>query len=139
MIDYENYMYNTYMIPAVYKSDNNLLNCDDAFLLGNIDKKEYIPYKNYTYYKPIITNEKEALLYEIQKLCFYCHELNLYLDLDSDNKELISMFVNKNNELKEKEIAYQNLYGPLNVYDINNMNKWIWKDNPWPWCNKGDK
>lgn len=131
-MDYQNYLYNNYMIPAVY-DNNNLLSVDEAFFAGNIKKDSYMPYKNMTYIKPSITNEKEKRLYDIQKLCFYCHDLNLYLDIDPNNKYYIELYKKYNEEEKKLELEYERLYGPINLSNVNDINKWQWINNPWPW------
>lgn len=118
------------------KADRNILDSKEGFLRGNMYSNEYKPYNNLTYLNLKPKNDEEALLFNIMADSFAINDLNLYLDLHSDDKNALTYFnklVREEKELKEK---YEKMYGPLEVCSIYG-NKFTWIDNPWPW-NKED-
>lgn len=132
----------TFMMPAVmpntYTNLNNnmiFLNSNEGFLRGNMETNSYIPYKNMTYIKPIISDEKMALLYSIQELSFAAHDINLYLDMHPNDKNAISLYNNYNMEAKKLTIDYEKKYGPINLSDDEGLSMipWSWINEPWPW------
>lgn len=147
---YEDYLRNdpfikTYMMPAVIIDDSNynnrqvigdtFLNPEEGFLKGNMEKGTYIPYKNMTYLKPVINNEKERHLYEIQKLSFAAHDANLYLDTHPEDVNMIKLYSNYINEEKRLCDLYEKKYGPIDLSDTNGLDvtPWSWIKEPWPW------
>ena len=113
----------------------NLFNPLEGYLKGNAFKDEYIPYKNYQVLKPNINNEKEEMLTNILEYSFMAHDMNLYLDVFSNDQEALNKFNeyrNKTNELIKK---YERKYGPLRVNsDVNDNMSFNWVNN-WPWVN----
>ena len=69
-------------------------------------------------------------------LSFAINDLNLYLDLHPDNKEVLDLFKKFVREEKELSSEYVKKYGPLEVTEIMG-NKFNWIDSPWPWENRG--
>ncbi|MCM1052430.1 MAG: spore coat protein CotJB [Ruminococcus sp.] len=108
----------------------------EGFLRGNMFKNEYLPYKNLTYFKLDPINEKENDLYKVMALSFAINDLNLYLDLHPDNKEVFTLF-KKYIEEKEKLCKeYEKKYGPLELTNTIGS-KYNWLNSPWPWDNLG--
>ena len=108
----------------------------EGFLRGNMFKDEYLPYKNLTYFKLNPTCEKERALYKLMAYSFAINDLNLYLDLHPDDKEMFETF---KKYVKEKEKLckeYEKNYGPLEITDTTGS-KYNWIDSPWPWDNIG--
>lgn len=107
----------------------------EGFMKGNIQKGTYIPYKNMTYIKPIITNEKEAMLCKIQEIDFMAHDLNLYLDINPNDAEAIKLYNEYITESKKLTKEYERCYGPINLTSSKtlNMTPWAWIKEPWPW------
>ena len=69
-------------------------------------------------------------------LSFAINDLNLYLDLHPENKEMFNLF---KKYVEEKELLckeYEKIYGPLEITGDKGM-KYNWLDSPWPWDNKG--
>jgi spore coat protein JB len=124
-------------IPDVdFNCDDNILNPMEGFLRGNMFKNEYEPYKNLTYFKLEPKCERDKQLYKIMALSFAINDLNLYLDLHPDNKEVFDLF---KRYVQEKECLtkdYVKLYGPLEINETTG-NKFNWIDSPWPWNNLG--
>lgn len=129
MNDY-NTMYNYYSNMM----NNTFANPDEGFIKGNMIANEYEPYKNYGYVIPIVTNEKEVLLEQIQIYSFAAHDLNLYLDLNPNDKEALALFYKYKRECIKLTNEYENRYGPINLED-NNLKEspWAWINEPWPW------
>ena len=127
--DYFNYMdgsnlIRTYMMPAVQKSfdlnnmqsmvnqnenvnQTNFLNPSEGFLKGNIESNKYEPYKNMTYIKPNITNERDMMLYKVQEMCFMAHDINLYLDTHPNDSYAIKLYNKYNNDAKKLTDEYE--------------------------------
>ena len=81
--------------PNNYKEEkNSLYEPYQGFIRGNLYKDLYDPYKVNGPYEIKPMNEQAELLTYIDALCFACTDLNLYLDVYPDNKDII-----KNNEL----------------------------------------
>ncbi len=143
--DYTNYVIDdvllrNFMIPAIMPNNqvnlnNKFVDPEEAFLKGNFEAGTYIPYKNMTFVKPIINNERQRMLYDLQKKSFYAHELNLYLDTHPNDANAINLYNKYNREAKEIEMSYENKYGPLNLSDNNGLESapWAWIQKPWPW------
>ncbi len=115
---------------------SNILEPMEGFLRGNMFRDEYEPYKNLTYFKLTPANEQEKKLYEIMALSFAINDLNLYLDLHPDRKDLFQLFkkyVQDKDRLCEE---YTKTYGPLDVDEATGL-KFNWINSPWPWDNRG--
>ena len=123
-----------FMPDISFNRDNNLVDVEEGFLRGNMFKNEYVPYKNLTYLKLNPQTEKEKLLYRIMALSFAINDLNLYLDLHPEDKEVFDKFKNYIEEKKDLSKEYQKVYGPLTLTKTLGS-KYNWLDNPWPWDN----
>lgn len=145
--NYSNYGFDdifmrTFMMPAVMPGDINKMNDNnkflepkEGFLRGNMETNSYIPYKNMTYLKPNILNERENALYQIQETSFAAHDINLYLDTNPNDTNAIRLYNEYNNGEKMLIDAYERKYGPINLSDTNglSMTPWAWIKEPWPW------
>ena len=136
----DNFGFITYdLYNGLANKDNNpkLVSVDEGFLRGNMFSAEYKPYKNYSIKKLVPKNRREELLLEIMELSFAINDLNLYLDLHPEDKQVLKKF----NEYVEKsckcEMEYVKNYGSLEVIDNINEDKFEWIKNPWPWDNDG--
>ena len=131
----ENFKFDNMAFANTFMHDNlNLYEPYEGFIKGNLFKNLYNEYKNY---KPMTlrpTNEKNALMLEIQKYKFALNDLNLYLDVNPNNKEAINIYNNYVVELDKLTKYYENLYGPIslnnNLIKTSNFN---WINCPWPW------
>lgn len=126
-----------FFIPDVnFNRTVNILSPMEGFLRGNSFADEYVPYKNLTYFKLNPKDERERLLYQVMAYSFIINDLNLYLDLHPDDKEVLELF---KKYVKEEKILcqeYVRKYGPLEVNEVMG-NKFNWIDSPWPWDSKG--
>lgn len=139
-----------FMMPAIMPSagvnmqNNNLLNSlnqnkflnpQEGFLRGNIEAGTYVPYKNMTYIKPVINNERQKALYKLQEVAFAAHELNLYLDTHPNDVNTIRLYNEYNKQEKMLNDEYERKYGPVDLSDSEglSMTPWAWIKEPWPW------
>ena len=121
--------------PNNYKEEkNSLYEPYQGFIRGNLYKDLYDPYKVNGPYEIKPMNEQAELLTYIDALCFACTDLNLYLDVYPDNKEIINLYNRYNEEKKNLMKQYEAKFGPL-VLDSESLNSypWSWDDRPWPW------
>ena len=135
-----NYLYN-YMNQInqdnFYKKDNNnLFDPYNAFIRGNLFKNLYDPYKNNEPYEIRPINEQARLLTKINSLCFALKDINLYLDIYPESKDMINLYNKYMNEKDKLTNEYENSYGPvcLDSKSLNNY-PWSWEETPWPWEN----
>ena len=114
---------------------NKFVNPNEAFLRGNIEAGTYVPYKNMTFIKPVITNDREKLLYDIQEIGFAAHEINLYLDTHPNDTNAIKLYGEYNKKEKMLNDEYERKYGPIDLSDSEglSMTPWPWIKEPWPW------
>ena len=135
--DYYNYENNNYNIP-LYKENYNKKNIYDpynGFIRGNLFPDLYNTYKISNPYNIEPMNDQAKLLTEIDSLCFALIDLNLYLDVNRDDKDIIKLYnqyLNKKNNLLD---IYQKKYGPITLNMENINNTWDWINSPWPWEN----
>ena len=118
------------------QSDSKLYDPYNGLIRGNLFKNLYDPYKLKEPYEIKPMNEQAELLTYIDALGFACIDLNLYLDVYPNNKEIIDLYNQYNRQKQELMEQYQNKYGPL-VLSSNSLNSypWAWDDMPWPWDN----
>ncbi len=134
--DYYNFENNNYNIP-LYKENYNKKNIYDpynGFIRGNLFPDLYNTYKISNPYNIEPMNEQAKLLTEIDSLCFALTDLNLYLDINDNDKDIINLY---NQYTKKKEILlnqYQSKYGPITL-NCEIKYPWNWNDSPWPWEN----
>lgn len=135
--DYYNYENNNYNVP-LYKENYNKKNIYDpynGFIRGNLFPDLYNTYKISNPYNIEPMNDQAKLLTEIDSLCFALIDLNLYLDVNRDDKDIIKLYnqyLNKKNNLLD---IYQKKYGPITLNMENINNTWDWINSPWPWEN----
>lgn len=134
------------VMPDTYSNSNRYPNMNtskyttskEGFLRGNMLAKEYIPYKNMTYLKPNITNEKDKMLYDIQEVSFAAHDVNLYLDTHPNDTESIMLYNKYNEKANKLTMDYERKYGPIDLSDNMGLEStpWAWIKEPWPWNNR---
>lgn len=64
------------------------------------------------------------------------NDLNLYLDLNPDDKEIFNLFKKYVKEEEKLTKEYESKFGPLTLKGDVGM-KYDWLCSPWPWDNKG--
>lgn len=119
-------------IMSTPKKDNTLYSLDEGFLKGNLFKNLYDPYKNYEIKKIIPRTEEELLEYNIYKLCFAINDLNLYLDINPNDKEMYELFKKYVEQYKKYLHEYEMKHHVIELTD-DTLGKYTWINNPWPW------
>lgn len=109
----------------------DLVNVSEGFRRGNIFADLYWPYKKQTY-NFVPSNGRQKLLLEIMENCFYAHELNLYLDNFTTDKEKIELFNRYNDKVNKLIDEYNRKYEPIILNELKEV-PWAWEDSPWPW------
>lgn len=135
--DYYNYENNNYNQPLYNENYNkkNIYDPYNGFIRGNLFPDLYNEYKVKPFnIEPL--NDQAKMLTNIDSLCFALTDLNLYLDVNKNDRDIINLY-NQYNQTKNKLIEeYQNKYGPI-LLNSNNLNNvpWNWDNCPWPWEN----
>ena len=132
-----NYLYNYMNQNNFYKKENNdLFDPYNAFIRGNLFKNLYDPYKEKEPYEIRPINEQARLLTKINSLCFALKDINLYLDIYPESKDMINLYHKYMNEKDTLVRDYEKNFGPLSL-DSESVNSypWSWEETPWPWEN----
>jgi len=133
--DYYNYVNNNYNQPS-YNSQNenvNLYNPYQGYIRGNMFPNLYNTYKINAPFEIEPLNEQADMLTNIDALCFALTDLNLYLDVYPNDKNMIELF-NKYRYHKDEMVdKYEQKYGPLTLNsEALNKYPWAWLGtNPW--------
>ena len=134
-LDYYNYINNNYNQPLYTENSSPLKLYDpyEGFIRGNLFPDLYNGYK----VKPIDlkpVNEQAKLLTTLDALCFSLTDINLYLDIYPNDKDMINLFNTYREQLKNVKDVYESKYGPLTIdSNTNNTYPFIWINDPWPW------
>lgn len=120
-----------------FNRDNNLYSPMEGFNKGNMFKNLYSKYKNHVY-KLRVNSKKDELLYNIQMYSFALKDMNLYLDIYPDDKNILNNFHNYRKKYEVLKKQYESEYGPLCMSNTLNTEKWTWIKNPWPWDKGGN-
>ena len=125
----------------MYKKDNSnvdnvLYDPYEGLIRGNLFKNLYVPYNSKEPYEIKPMNRQAEMLTKIDGLKFAMIDLNLYLDINPNEKKYIDLF-NKYREQHEKLLKeYESMYGPITINsDSLNTTPWSWDNMPWPWDN----
>lgn len=132
--DYYNYKNNNYNQPIYEQNTKNILDPYQGFIRGNMFSDLYNSYK---FDKPINikpNNKQAELLTTIDSLCFAMIDLDLYLDIYSEDKKALELYKYYQNSYNEYMEKYQKEYGPIDLDSaIIGNNYWTWILSPWPW------
>lgn len=136
--DYYNYKNNNYNQP-MYSEDANAKKLYDplqGLYRGNMYPNLYNGYKiNPVEIKPL--NEQARMLTYLDALCFATIDLNLYLDLFPNDKDILNLFNQYRMEENKIKAEYESKYGPILISsDANNAYPFSWINSPWPWETK---
>ena len=130
-----NKMYNDKYIEK-FNNPNSLYDPYQGFIRGNMFEGLYDGYKLKEPYDIRPMNEQAELLTYIDSLAFACIDLNLYLDVYPDDKNMIDLFNQYRVQKKQLIEEYEKKFGPLSLNsDSLNTYPWVWNDRPWPWEN----
>lgn len=120
-----------------FNRDNSLYSPMEGFNKGNMFKNLYSKYKNHIY-KLKVNSKKDELLYNIQMYSFALKDMNLYLDIYPDDKNILNNFHNYRKKYEVLKKQYESEYGPLCMSNTLSTEKWTWVSNPWPWDKGGN-
>ena len=83
-------------------------------------------------------NEQAKMLTTLDSLGFVLTDLNLYLDIYPNDRDMIGLFNQYREQLNTLMEEYQRKFGPITLTsDANNRYPFMWINSPWPW--EGDK
>lgn len=119
---------------GIFNANNNtdVYDINEGFTKGNMFPSLYNQYKNYEPKTIIPKTERELLLDKIYKLCFALNDLNLYLDIHTDDQRAYSLFKKYAENYNKYVQDYESKYQVLNLSD-DIYGKYTWMSNPWPW------
>ena len=133
--EYYNYVNNNYNQPIYTENSNpnKLYDPYQGFIRGNLYQSLYNGYKvNPIELRP--ANEQAKMLTTLDSLCFAMTDINLYLDVYPEDKDIIGLFNQYRNQTNVIMEEYQKKYGPITLSsEANNTYPFIWINSPWPW------
>lgn len=74
----------------------------------------------------------------IDEVSFALDDLALFLDTHPNCQQALASYANYKNMRMQAVKDYNQLYGPLNKYQVNDSNYFDWVNNPWPWEREGN-
>ena len=105
---------------------SEILSPDLTLLYGNAFKNEYVPYKNYNPTLPLVKDEQEKLLREIQMYSLLTHDLKLYLDIYPEDKQMYDLYHRYVADSHKLADEYQEKYAPLFSYKAEFDDSFTW-------------
>ena len=111
----------------------SVLDSYKGFKRGNMFGSLYDPYKNYKASELKASSEREDMLMQLQELDFAMIDLELYLDINDNDRTAIKLF--NEYQMKAKELCkmYESKYGPLTFDSMQYGSTFTWDNGPWPW------
>ncbi len=113
-------------------SDNKFFDPETGYIKGNMCKSSYFNYRKYEPKKLDLNSEKEKLLFNLGSYYFASHDLKLHLDLNPNDKAVVSKYQQYVKEYEKYKNLYNEKYGPINSLD-NNSDVFEYLKCPWPW------
>lgn len=136
--NYPNYNYqnNQSNIKMNNYNNPNLFTPYEGFIRGNLFPSLYDSYKEIKPFQIKPMNDQAEMLTTIDSLNFATTDLNLYLDVNPDDRSAIDLFNQYRKQKEELMKKYQEKYGPIELSsDALNNYPWMWDNRPWPWEN----
>lgn len=137
-LDYYNYNNNNYNKP-LFTEDANPSKMYDPYaglIHGNMFPSLYNGYKLEQPLEIQPMNERAQMLTFLDALSFAMVDINLYLDLFPNDRDMIQLFQQYRSETDKLRNEYEQKYGPILVdSNASNAFPWAWDENPWPWEN----
>lgn len=115
------------------KDNNNLFGPYEGYLKGNMFRNLYDPYKNYKPASINITNSQEEALFNLNQIQFAMHDLNLYLDIFPNDRDMINRFSYYKNTYNTLLKQYEDQYGPLIINSVKDTTPFEWVKDNFPW------
>ena len=111
---------------------NNEIDLENGYYLGNLFTNTYDQYKNYKPKKINAYSERQKMLLKLHELDFILNDLNLYLDINPNNKKVFEIFKKTAKEYNTIKKQYYDKYQVLELCS-DTKDKYTWIENPWPW------
>ncbi len=121
-----------------FNRDNSLYSPMEGFNKGNMFKNLYSKYKNHIYKLKLSIKKMSYYVYILQMYSFAMKDMNLYLDVYPDDKNILNSFHDYRKKYEALKKQYESEYGPLCMSNTLNTEKWTWVSNPWPWDKGGN-
>ena len=80
-----------------------------------------------------MNQDKCDAMKKVQAVCFALDDLRLFLDTHPYEKEAMSSYEQYKNQRKQILQEYEQNFGSILAYDVNQENQWTWVESPWPW------
>lgn len=130
-IDYNNNKYD-YFNNNYNNNNSEILTPIEGLTIGNLFANLYSPYKHHVPRELKSNNQKGCMLLRIQSLDLAVNDLNLYLDINPEDKEAFNLFKSYVIELNNLSKVYSEKYELLELnHDIGQ--NFTWYKKPWPW------
>lgn len=134
--NYQNNKDNPKNMQYMNNYNQNLFTPYEGFIRGNMFTSLYDPYRDMKPFQIKPMNEQADMLTKIDSLGFALTDLNLFLDVNPNDKSAIDLFNQYRKQKEELMKKYQDKYGPLELSsDSLNKYPWMWNNRPWPWEN----
>ena len=134
--NYQNNKDNPKNMQYMNNYNQNLFTPYEGFIRGNMFTSLYDPYRDMKPFQIKPMNEQADMLTKIDSLGFALTDLNLFLDVNPNDKSAIDLFNQYRMQKEELMKKYQDKYGPLELSsDSLNNYPWMWDNRPWPWEN----
>ena len=126
--------YSNMMNSDLSENTTSLFDPYNSLIRGNSFKKLYSPYFKEEPFQLKPKNNQDKELYNLMAIDFMTTDLNLYLDVNPDDKQMINLFNKYKNECNRLTSEYEKKYGPINL-SSNELNTypWSWNKSNWPW------
>ena len=125
---------NMYDNKEVKSTTDNLYDVYNGFIRGNMFKNLYDSYKIKEPFEIKPMNEQAEILTKINSLGFAMIDLDLYLDIYSNDTDMINLYNQFKSEKERLQSVYESKYGPLTLNsEALNTTPWAWNNMPWPW------
>ncbi len=125
---------NMYDNKEVKSTTDNLYDVYNGFIRGNMFKNLYDSYKIKEPFEIKPMNEQAEILTKINSLGFAMIDLDLYLDIYSNDTDMINLYNQFRSEKERLQSVYESKYGPLTLNsEALNTTPWAWNNMPWPW------
>ena len=133
-LDKYNYINNNYNQPLYTENANSMKLYDpyQGFIRGNMFPNLYNGYSDINL-DITPTSEQARMLTSLSALDFAAHDINLYLDLYPEDRDMIELFNKYKKEASKTRDEYERKYGPILVNNEESKYPWDWTKSPWPW------
>ena len=118
---------------AYFPDTSNLFGPYEGYLRGNLFKNLYSEYKNYRPATLRFNSEQEEALFNLSQMGFAMHELNLYLDIHPEDRNMLNVFMDYKNTYNNLLNSYEQKYGPITVNGANGPTPFSWVNTTFPW------